>query len=515
MESVDVQDTNARIDGSHRASYTWAWLLAALAVAPFANGRDCIGLAAFLFPAFLMRFVRDQRSRWGLLAAYAVLVVGVLVDERGMIPIPQPIFSIFIVVGCALNLLPYWLDRWAWRRLPRWAGTLVFPVAVVTLQFLVSFGPHGSWGSTAYTQSGNLALLQVLSVAGVAGVTFLVTWFAGAANLAWEQRLATRASRRMALLYAAVYAGVILAGGARLAWSANHPHEVRVAALAVDTTTPRMSDALYGAAISGKADAEQWTQFSAAAAATDNDLLARTRREAQAGAKLVFWAEGSAPVLQPQEAQLITRAGELARAEHIYLGMAMSTVTPGAPKTLQNKVILLRPDGRVAWQYYKAKLTPGPESASAVRGNGILKLEQTPLGRLTTAICFDADFPRLLRQSGEMDAGLVMVPASDWRAIDPWHAMMARYRAIEDGVNLVRATHRGLSGAWDAHGRLLAAADYYGATDHTLVAEVPTQGVWTLYAHTGDWFAWLCLLTLGGLTGMAWRDRSQCPSAGN
>lgn len=498
MESVEVQPAQrtTKPQGSGR---TWPWLVAALVLAPFANGRDCIGLAAFLFPALLMRFVRDQRSRWGWLAAYAVLVVAVLVSERGMIPIPQPIFSIFIVVVCALDLMPYLLDRWAQRRLPGWAATLVFPVALVTLQFLVSFGPHGSWGSTAYTQSGNLALLQLLSVTGLAGVTFLVTWFAGVANLLWEQRLATRESRRMALLYVTVYVGVILAGGARLAFSANHPTQVRVAALAVDATTPPMSDPLFSTVIAGKGNAAELARFSAAAAATDDDLLARTRREAQAGAKLVFWAEGSAPVLQPDEAQLIARGGELARMEGIYLGMALSTVTPGASKPLQNKVILLTPNGTVAWQYYKSRLTPGPETAYAVRGDGVLKAEQTAFGRVSTAICFDADFPRLLRQTGQMGAGLVMVPASDWRAIDPWHAMMASYRAIEDGVNLVRATHRGLSGAWDAHGRLLAASDYYGTTDHTLVAEVPTHGVWTIYAHTGNWFAWLCLLSLGWL----------------
>jgi apolipoprotein N-acyltransferase len=277
----------------------------------------------------------------------------------------------------------------------------------------------------------------------------------------------------------------------------------------VDATTTRISDSLYGTVISGKANAGQLAQFSAAAAATRNDLLTRTRREAQAGAKLVFWAEGSASVLEADEAQFIARGRQLARAQGIYLGMAMGTVTPGAPKPLQNKMVLVTPQGEVAWQYYKSRLTPGPETASAVRGDGTLKFAQTPLGRLSAAICFDADFPRLLQQAGENGAGLVMVPASDWRAIDPWHAMMSSYRAIEDGVTVVRAAHQGLSGAWDAHGRLLAASDYYGTVDHTLVAEVPTQGVWTFYAHTGNWFAWLCLLSLAWLVGMARRASSR------
>ena len=89
--------------------------------------------------------------------------------------------------------------------------------------------------------------------------------------------------------------------------------------------------------------------------------------------------------------------------------------------------------------------------------------------------------------------------ATDWRAIDPWHTQMASFRAIEQGVNLVRQTSLGLSAAFDYQGRVLAAMDHYMTSDRVLVSQVPTHGVRTFYARFGDWFAWLSLAALVAL----------------
>jgi hypothetical protein len=38
--------------------------------------------------------------------------------------------------------------------------------------------------------------------------------------------------------------------------------------------------------------------------------------------------------------------------------------------------------------------------------------------------------------------------------------------------------------------------DYFAASDGTMVVQVPIGGVPTLYARTGDLFAWLCVASL-------------------
>ena len=68
---------------------------------------------------------------------------------------------------------------------------------------------------------------------------------------------------------------------------------------------------------------------------------------------------------------------------------------------------------------------------------------------------------------------------------------MAVFRAIENGMSIVRQTDRGLSIAVDPYGRVLAQTDFFGATDRTMIAQVPVRDVTTVYALGGRWLEWL------------------------
>jgi apolipoprotein N-acyltransferase len=73
---------------------------------------------------------------------------------------------------------------------------------------------------------------------------------------------------------------------------------------------------------------------------------------------------------------------------------------------------------------------------------------------------------------------------------------MAAFRAIENGVSLLRPAASGISSAVDPWGRVLGVADFFAPGDGTLTAQVPMTGVRTLYAGIGDLFAWLCVAGL-------------------
>jgi len=473
------------------SSGSWQWLAVGGVLLLFSYGANNISLAMWLAPVFLLRFVRQQRWLVWMPVLYVVEIVASGFQLRGMFPISGISYYIFLAVTGFLALAPYAVDRWLARRIGGVAATLVFPCTWTVLDYLKSLGLFGSWGAAAYSQYGNVSLLQVLSVTGLWGITFLIGWFAAVCNYVWDEGWSSSRARTAACLCVGTIAGVILLGELRMAFFPPSSETVRVASLSRRKLGTEASDATWNRLLANKPTADDLAAIRNWGAAVDNDLLARAEREAQGGAKIVFWGEGNAPVFKEDEPTLLARGSALAARYHIYLGMGLAVWNAGQAKPLENKLVLVQPNGQIAWQYYKAHPVPGGEASIAVTKDGKLRSLDTPFGRLSSVICFDADSPQLLAQAGALGSDIVLDPSNDWRAIDPWHTQMASFRAIEQGVNFVRQTSQGLSAAFDYQGRRLSAMDHYQTTDYDLVSEVPTRGVRTIYSRLGDWFAWL------------------------
>jgi len=506
MITPDSGEDTTPSRGDHRRGRTVPWLVAAVLLLLVANGRDNVAVAAWLAPIFLVRFIRSRRPWRGLLVCWLALAATWAFQFRGMAPLPGVLYVVIVAVFGAVGTLPYAADRLLAPRLSGLRSTLVLPSAWVTIEYLLTtFTPYGSWGSVAYTQHENLALLQILSVTGIYGITFLIGWCAAVANWVWEQGLAAPRVRRGALVFATVAIAVPVAGGLRLALCAPDAETVRVASLTRPEIDLFPDVEVARRMLGGTATAEDIDAVRSRGRAIDDDLLARSEREARAGARIVFWGEGNGFSFAEDEAALIQRGAEVARRNGIYLGLGMATWNPGSPKPMENKLVLIDPLGELAWEYWKSIPVPGQEAAIMARGDGRIKSVETPYGIVAGAICYDMDFPWLLRQAGDLRADILLAPSNDWREIDPWHTHMARFRAIEQGFNLIRHTSGGLSAACDVQGRVLATMDHYTTTDRTLVSLLPTRGVWTVYSAIGDLFAWLCFAVLAAFIALALR----------
>jgi apolipoprotein N-acyltransferase len=221
-----------------------------------------------------------------------------------------------------------------------------------------------------------------------------------------------------------------------------------------------------------------------------------TVREAQAGARVIVWPEASGVGPASDEASLITHAQAVARQNGIYLAIPLFTyyIEPGTEQMtqpLENKLLLIDPSGEIVMEHvkYGGRIFEGYR----IQGDGKLQTVSTPFGLLSGVICYDADYPAIIQQAGLNGTGLMLVPSSDWLEIDPIHSHMAVFRAIENGMSLVRQVNKGLSIAVDPYGRVLAQTDFFSSTDRTMVAQVPTRHVATIYTVFGRWFEWLCL----------------------
>ena len=475
----------------------WLTLAGGLALLILSNGRFAVPTAAWLAPIFLLRFMRYNSPRRGSLLVYGVLLVGFIVMWRGWIPVPAAAFYLMAVGISLFQLLPFLADRLLQQRLPPFAATFVLPTATVGINYVIAtFSPYGSWGDIAYSQTGVSELTQLLSVTGVHGVTFLLYWFAATVVSAWEDGFDPQRCYRRVLFMLGCLGVVFTAGGLRY-HRAPSAETVRVAAIVSDQRA--LYEAIATTGFDLHADTATPEAVRALIEAHHNDLFSRSEREAAAGAKIIVWAEGDGLVRRPEEAALLKRAAALSTRYGVYLIAAVATVTPGKA-LVENKLVTFDPSGAQVGVYVKSKIVPGDAN---VAGDGDMLVLDTKYGRIAQAICFDMDFPAFARQAGAAGADIIIAPSSDWQEIDPYHSLMASFRGVENGASVVRPTHRGRSLVSDAQGRILAQTDHFQTAPHTLVANVPTQGVATLYARFGDWVAWLSIIVLAGLTLLA------------
>ncbi|MER6943053.1 nitrilase-related carbon-nitrogen hydrolase [Nonomuraea sp. NPDC000554] len=476
----------------------YAWLATGIALGLFGtNSEWSIPIAGWLFSIGLMRFTRSSGVLAGLacvgLSATATTIVYVAAaGQLGVLP---------ILLGClVLSLIlsiPLLVDRLLFRRLTPFLATLVFPAARVAVEFLVAvISPLGTiFGPLAATQSANLPLLQTVSVTGIYGISFLMAWVAPVVNVALERRLSWPSIRAVALTYVSVLVLVLIGGGMRLAMAATPPSLVRVAGISASLAAEdrmRQINNFHTPQVLP----EQKPTLRKAFAVLNDDLFARSRIEADGGAKIVAWAETAAVVLNEDFAVFLRKAQDLAREKQIYLDMGIAVILDGQPHS-RDIAVLVAPDGQVLSTFDKAHPVPGMESLRP--GDGIVPVSKTPYGRLANVICFDADFPRTLRTH----ADIMFVPANDWKGIEHTHAANAVFRAVENGYSLVRQTSNGIAITVDAYGTSLARTNYFSTAQQSMVVSVPTRGTWTVYGLVGDLFAWLCVTGVVGLAALA------------
>ncbi|MFF2809099.1 nitrilase-related carbon-nitrogen hydrolase [Streptomyces sp. NPDC058000] len=475
------------------------WALLALGTAAHLladGGRWDIAAAAWIFPVLLLRFARTGRAWSGALWLWAANLAAAAFWLAESALGFTPVTLAGAAALAALLTLPYLLDRLLVGRLRPWAALLVFPAAVAGAEFLITLlSPFGTaYGSQATTQFGALPLLQLVSVTGSYGIGFLLAWCATVVNLLWETA-SWRAARRAVATCAAVLLAVVLAGGARLAFFPPDGPTVRVAAVTADAALIRAQKATYARATGGRADlvAHPPPGLRTAQRAVRDSLLAATRREAAAGAKIVVWPEQGVRVLAADEPATLAAAQQEARRSRIYLEIGIGVHTADAPAYGRNEALLIDPRGTVHWTYQKAHPIPGSETFTP--GDGRVPVAATPYGRLANVICYDADFPGMMR----VPADIMLVPSHDWREYGRTHTRKAALRAIEAGYALVRPDGEGVTAAFDNQGHVLATTDYFTTDRQATVAYVPVRGTTTVYDRIGDTFAWLCLATVGAL----------------
>lgn len=481
-------------------------------------------LAPWLGPACFLYYVQQTagRQKWlWLLIAIVPASALALVD---VMPFPWFVMLFVVLFDGVKVVLIYGLHRWITRHRTHFGWTLAFPVLWTVREFWETQGDIGTFASVANTQYPFAWLVQIVSVTGLWGITFLMYWFASVA--VWAVRAYT--DRRSFALGLSLYAFVLVTVLGFGAYRYNHNEVAETQNLSVaGVTVPnlRVLEALYAdetgktIRIDPKASpvspqlrvANQGlvafiedstpTRFRRGLAAIQqqqDSLFSLSERAVARGAGLVMWSEGSALLQKRDEPALVRRGQAFAARNRVYLLMAVGAILPGKLTAerlfLENKTILIDPSGQITNVFYKNH--PVPMAERSKPGDGTIPAIQTRYGTIAPSICYDAEHIGTMRQLGRQRVGLLLLPSGDWYGIAPYHSYMAVFRAVENGCSLARQVSGGLSVFTDYRGKVLASNDYFSDGDKLTVVKLPVAHVSTFYARFGNWLAWGCVALL-------------------
>ncbi len=451
-----------------------------------------IPLVWWLSPIFMLRFMRSQKVWRGFLLIWLASFLTSFPPMYGimnaMMPSPLPVFLVTTAITALITgALPYLADRLLIPHLKGFATTLVFPLTITVLDYLsAKANPLGSVGAQAYFQYGNLALLQLLSITGMWGIVFLVNWFGPVVNYAWERNFTWTEIRRNSLIYIGIMLAVLLYGSARLAYAPQASRTVQMNGITAVDMRQNWS------ALNQVAEQEGWEAMRQKTAEYRELYFDETVRQAEAGAQLVHWPEMAVMVPEEDEPAFIARAQQIAREENIYLAMGIGTKYQD-DRPWENKLIIIDPAGDIVLEHHKYGLVALEGTKG---GDGILRTVKTPFGTLSGIVCNDTNHEEVVTQAGRNGTDILFAPNLEYRQIDPIHAHMASYRAIENGITLVRQADNGLSIVVDPYGRVTASMDHFNNTERVMVAKVPILSTFTIYPYIGDLFAWLAVAGL-------------------
>jgi apolipoprotein N-acyltransferase len=374
------------------------------------------------------------------------------------------------------------------------------------------------WNTIGYAAEAFDGLSQIAAYIGIWGLTFLVVLWAMLPAL-W----AAAEPNRKSLGFASAVALAALA-----LWLAGHLRLENAAAPVVEGITVRIVQPNIS-------QSEKWRSENAAS--IFDDLIAlSTEAQAAAGQNPpthIVWPESSVPFhIDDAPRALAIIADELPDSSVLLMGSLRRRKADAA--AVHNSLFAIDGLGRSIAVYDKWHLVPYGEylpfaewleplglrrlvtvPGSFAAGDGIRTIAIPGTPSFSPLICYEAIFPGSVAAPRSRPEWLLNVTNDGWfgSTSGPYqHLAQARFRAIEEGLPLIRAANTGISAVIDAHGRVLRrlSLNAKGRIDAVLPAPIAP----TLYARYGD-LAFFLMLALSAAAGLGGQRRPSVSPAAN
>jgi len=430
--------------------------------------------------------------------------------------------------------------NWAQRNLWSLAGATAWvALEMIRARFLGGF-PWNLLGTSQYKMT---PLIQIASVTGVYGISFLVVW-ASLSLFSAGRMIFARPHSRFAWQPEIFLPLFVVA--ALFAWG-----ELKTCGPAPASTTLRV-------ALIQPSVPQSMIWDSGANSIRFQQLLTLTETALTNRTDLLIWPEAALPDFDDASYAAITN---LVRAHQVWMIFNADDAVPRPDATnnfdndVFNSAFLFNPAGEFVKVYHKQKLvifgeyvppflkwfTPitggyqagdqpatfeinrwggRPPEPVIELNNGLSAAPPRQTVNAAPLICFEDMFPQTARDSVQGDTDFLVNLTNDgWfgKGGEQWqHLAGAIFRAVENGVPLVRCCNNGASCWIDSHGALRQVfkddtGGIYGAGVMTFDLPLPDEKpAPTFYNRHGDWFGWGCVAVM--IATMSARLRKQISS---
>ena len=371
---------------------------------------------------------------------------------------------------------------------------LVLPFLIVCLEWVRSFGPLGyAWGNLALTQTDYLPLLQNIDIVGTYGLTL---WIISVNVILYHVVQSGANVKKLSLFTAIIFIGLFISGWGRMQLFEPKSDSIDIAIIQpnVDPNekwdytsrqeTMMFMDSLYGVAISLHPD---FILFPETALPTYLRLNNRVRSQLQTKVD----ASGI-PILVGTVDRIIDTNGD-----KVYFNSAMY-LSPSEDYEMYEKIHLvpfaeydLFPNLFHPLEKLNLNIDRG-----VFRGGSDYKVFKWNEVQFSDLICYESSLPRIARQFVQNGAEILMIQANDgWlgESAGPYqHFELARLRAIENRIPVVRSGNTGISGVILPTGAVQRKIPL--GVEAVFKETIPLYTSGSFYSRYGDVFATLCFV---------------------
>lgn len=484
--------------------YTYCWLLLGLFLAMLSYGILNTGICAWIFAIPLIRYI-NIRPKWS--SILLMLLGTVVVANITFWGLVRDGFNIMNQVFCTFNGIRIWFPFFVYflcRKLKtnKLVGYFAFPAAVAVAEFFIDNPFVSVMTSLSVSQFWNIGLMQLASVTGVVGVSFIVTLCASVVNYIWEEGL-NRKTAVNAAIYGVAVVLITGIGMSSVTKITTGDQTVRVAASIYNTN--------YFAENLSVFDKYEGDAMEKIVKASIDVIDECAKDAAYNGSTMLVFPEDAFSCSEDVTDEFIGEVKKIAKENQINIlfpllkypdvgkpdeedvmsySQQLEILVAESGKKKINTLNFIGSNGELRNTYVKNHLVPVVEEPFTEKGDGKTPIVEVDGVKYTYLICADYTSNKYAYNGREAD--IFLNPSYDWEAFQYFTSYGVQARAIECGFSVLRNPVNGNIILYDYYGRPLHMENAMNVHTGMIYLDIPKEGRQTFYEVTGNWFPWLC-----------------------